>query len=806
MSLTVLIISIHADPSMPPGVGEWGGTHIYMKELLLELSSTDCRVILVTRRAYQEQPQQERINDSCCIYRIDLGSFGYFDKRCLFGLHDITVNKIEELWTTFKFKPNLIHSVYWNSGHAATKLTQKYNIPFVHSVISNGKGRNAKGASNTAANRIETEEKVFALAEQIICVAESEKQEIIDGYRIEAKKIIVAGQYVHPSFLYPAHDSFGRARSSSFHQQVSNNYFAQNAVVPEHSVEDKIMRWWTQKSFIYVGRISLDKGLHYIIEAWCSLYIKHGEQCPSMWIVGGSPDEIATFREKITHSEFSATFEDAENRMKLIWWGYLDEYGISTLYLKSAVLVTHSRYEPGGRVAIEAMSEGLPVIATPNGFALDSITNWKNGFLVEYQNVDDLAARMEHFIVQPILSASMGMSAKQCANNIRQRWNFLNSHLRAYSYVSNDPFTLEEDVVQPEYNYFVKRYFATYPICNTQLDQIALIDELKKCSVTDFISIVDKTFETSSTSFVMFISGEKINYVAKIPYTRIRIKPLYDDHCTELVMLAEHRYKREIFAGTIGLAAPIVNCNSSRYMILRKQYKPYTFSSPIKFLEDSLKIILSMYSYNTILWNPTFISLNNMFDSNMPIHKIKNEYLKIQAMEYNLAHDTIFSIRYEWRWIIQKDLKIRDIELSDFVKKYILIVSDIFTGEISKEKELPVVLANGDLSPEHIVVDNDQIFSIDHDTLHVAWIGRDYANSIIHAAGESTDPVLWEQLIQETLKITAAYNHFPYKLLVCWIITLILHELIMLDRLIVDIPQFRYLHLEILQELLVNPY
>ena len=32
----LLIISLHADPSMPPGVGEWGGTHTYMRELLTE--------------------------------------------------------------------------------------------------------------------------------------------------------------------------------------------------------------------------------------------------------------------------------------------------------------------------------------------------------------------------------------------------------------------------------------------------------------------------------------------------------------------------------------------------------------------------------------------------------------------------------------------------------------------------------------------------------------------------------------------------------------------------------------------------
>ena len=30
----ILLLTIHADPAMPPGYDEWGGTHTYMRELL----------------------------------------------------------------------------------------------------------------------------------------------------------------------------------------------------------------------------------------------------------------------------------------------------------------------------------------------------------------------------------------------------------------------------------------------------------------------------------------------------------------------------------------------------------------------------------------------------------------------------------------------------------------------------------------------------------------------------------------------------------------------------------------------------
>ena len=47
----------------------------------------------------------------------------------------------------------------------------------------------------------------------------------------------------------------------------------------------------------------------------------------------------------------------------------------------------HSKYEPGGRVSIEAMSAALPVIATPCGFAVDTIINWHTGFLVNWKKL-----------------------------------------------------------------------------------------------------------------------------------------------------------------------------------------------------------------------------------------------------------------------------------------------------------------------------------------------------------------------------------------------------------------------------------
>ena len=49
------------------------------------------------------------------------------------------------------------------------RLSNIWNIPYVHSVISNGKGRNEHGATGTACHRIEIETQVFTNASIILC-------------------------------------------------------------------------------------------------------------------------------------------------------------------------------------------------------------------------------------------------------------------------------------------------------------------------------------------------------------------------------------------------------------------------------------------------------------------------------------------------------------------------------------------------------------------------------------------------------------------------------------------------------------
>ncbi len=111
----------------------------------------------------------------------------------------------------------------------------------------------------------------------------------------------------------------------------------------------------------------------------------------------------------------------------------MDAAGISTLFLRTRVLVTHSQYEPGGRVLLEALSASIPVIATENGFAKDLIKDKYNGFLVEYGQVTDLYTVMKYCMNQPDALTTMKKNARETYLGCHRKWTCYKKQIQIYT-------------------------------------------------------------------------------------------------------------------------------------------------------------------------------------------------------------------------------------------------------------------------------------------------------------------------------------------------------------------------------------
>lgn len=128
---------------------------------------------------------------------------------------------------------------------------------------------------------------------------------------------------------------------------------------------------------LYVGRLSVEKGIDVLLDAWKKL------DCQvSLKIVGDGPlaDMVVAATQQFPHIE---------------WLGRRPMDEVHQLMGEAMFLVFPSKwYETFGRVAVEAFAKGTPVIAAKIGAISELIDSERTGVYFQPSNSDDLAAKV----------------------------------------------------------------------------------------------------------------------------------------------------------------------------------------------------------------------------------------------------------------------------------------------------------------------------------------------------------------------------------------------------------------------------
>ena len=766
----ILILTIHADPAMSPGYGEWGGTHIYMKELLDSFYSLHLKCVLITRRVMEELPEIEQYNPCCTIYRLKNGDIAPIDKTKLYLYHNDNLLAIQKIIESIGELPKVIHSVYWNSGRLGMELSKIYNIPLVHSVISNSYGRQARGAYEPLPKRADYEQTIYNYAKWILCVSIDEKNDLVNYYNISPEKIIVAGQYIHPSFILSSRDNNGFPRLNSnisVEAQRSAALHCNDAF--ENISSDP---FWSYKAFTYFGRIDKSKGVDHILNAWCTLYQKYGVLCPPLWLIGGSIKEINMIREQC--KSISSYLHKAEQENKVIWWGCIDAIGASTLLLKTLVLVTNSLYEPGGRVITEAMSEGVPVIAAPNGFALDLVHDWKNGFLVNHGDELSLTIRMEHFIRQPFLSNALGENARQTADKVIREWNFINKHLMTYGIIKS----AHKKVCSNSINYFSKREINLFPYRNIPLSSDLLCDFMEKCTGEKAISPPALRTELG-TSDIYYIQSSQNNYIIKHPYTRLAINVLIlPIQKSNYVRNAWDFYRYEVAAYEAHQCDFFVGKDDIHQLILLRELEPLipsqeVYSKVITFLEKQRLEISSndLLIYNKILSDS---HIENMNDIDLLL-----ETLSMQLPNFYFEPTGAFLPYIGWKlapYLLEYNISCFDEHQAAFLHS--LCIS--FSEKVELHVNATWYDITFDIGLQHIMLEDAKINYIDRERRTIGLVEYMIADFLLDILTDKADYSLWLTLLNEEMSKDCnkkeIIESLAYKLFYKTILESVLHQ------------------------------
>lgn len=151
--------------------------------------------------------------------------------------------------------------------------------------------------------------------------------------------------------------------------------------------------------FVFMGRITREKGIFELLEAFNNLIIKYPNI--KLVLIGNS--------EGIT-SDSMSNYPNIEIEKNLILYGYTNEPH-KTLQLGDVFCLPSYR-EGFGMSAIEAGALGLPVICSDAYGMGDSFVEGQTGLKCKVADVESLANAMETYIKQPELMARYGRNGR----------------------------------------------------------------------------------------------------------------------------------------------------------------------------------------------------------------------------------------------------------------------------------------------------------------------------------------------------------------------------------------------------------
>jgi glycosyltransferase involved in cell wall biosynthesis len=147
---------------------------------------------------------------------------------------------------------------------------------------------------------------------------------------------------------------------------------------------------------IYVGGMSLRKGVHYLLQAFSELNLPNTQ----LWLIGRMSDEIEPFLKKYGNERVSCKGPYPQ--------GELYKY-----YSQGSVFVLMSIEEGFANVIVQAMACGLPVICTNNTGGEDIVREGLDGYLIPIRSVTLLKELLKRLYENPGLLRDLSENAQR---------------------------------------------------------------------------------------------------------------------------------------------------------------------------------------------------------------------------------------------------------------------------------------------------------------------------------------------------------------------------------------------------------
>jgi starch synthase len=290
----------------------------------------------------------------------------------------------------------VVHSHTWYANEAGRLAQLLWGVPHVITAHSLEPLRPWKSEQLGGGYRLSSdiEKRAYLSADAVIAVSAGMRQDILAAYPdIDPAKVFVVHNGIDAETWHPRSD---------------------NDLLTRYGLDTD------KRSVIFVGRITRQKGLPYLLAA-----VKDLEPDVQIILCAGAPDTA-----EIMDEVRGAVEVLQQERTGVVWIEeHLPQPELSALLTAATVFVCPSVYEPLGIVNLEAMACGVPVVGTATGGIPEVVVDGETGWLVPITQVtdgtgtpvdparfiSDLASTLALAISDPGRARAMGAAARQRA-------------------------------------------------------------------------------------------------------------------------------------------------------------------------------------------------------------------------------------------------------------------------------------------------------------------------------------------------------------------------------------------------------
>lgn len=214
------------------------------------------------------------------------------------------------------------------------------------------------------------------------------------------------GYYYRTKNIYTKKIDFIITPSEFYREKMIEDGIPENKIKALHNfveLKDYDLEVSDEEYALYFGRLSKEKGILNLINAFTKL--KEGK----LYIAGEGPEKETI--EKIIKEN------NLEDRIKLLGFLNADQMK-DTIRKCKFVIVPSIWYENCPYSVMETLAIGKPVIGANIGGIPELVKNEQSGFTYKYDDIDELANKMETLFNNEDLVSKYGVNAKKQANEL----------------------------------------------------------------------------------------------------------------------------------------------------------------------------------------------------------------------------------------------------------------------------------------------------------------------------------------------------------------------------------------------------